>query len=721
MAKNRPPLKQRRQKNVPSILIARNWRQEVPIMAAIAVALFILYAYTALPGVGLEDDPIFIASLHAFGISQPPGYPLYSLLGGLFYHLWPGGTAAFKAHLFSGFAAALTSAALYAVIAQILPGRLFAVVGALTFGVSEAFWSQAIIAEVYTLNTFLYFTTMALCLQYARRRAERRNGGRELAAAAFVLGLSLANHWPLIMMGVLGLVLLIIPYWRDVVARLPLCAGLFGAAVVPPYGWMVWRSHSDVIANFAGSIDGWNGFLNHVLRRGYASADSQYMDWENKAEILLAFADDVWWQFTPFGFLLAVLGAVVMGLQRRRLLVATAAVFVVVAGAISLLLGQKATYISLHGYNVFYLPAYGMMAIWLAFGAHTVAAALGTRLPAVAVNSMVALVTVLLPLAVHWHKNNRHDDHWGHELARAKLESVAKNAVLFISGDWDAPVGYMRFVENIRPDVELYETDGMAYGNRLFSPYTHAPQKNQALRQFVGQQERPVYVNWKHQKTFADDGRGADFTGFFWRLNTDGGERFAPNDEVLSWFSQNLGAYQNIRDEWSRQQYYLTEYRIARAANLARLRGEDIGAAWEAALERARGNNYFRVIGGGETLLNQKMTTARMREDLAWLNEFEPTSDPLFPEEDRVFAHYYRARLLGALHGENADYERALRQALQAKPEVGNPALPVALNFYLRQQRHCDYLRTVEEFYGTAMPPTEQKNVNTIRAAGVCP
>ena len=43
-----------------------------------------------------------------------------------------------------------------------------ALAAAWLFGVSEQFWSQAIIAEVYTLNALLFFAVYALVLLGAR-------------------------------------------------------------------------------------------------------------------------------------------------------------------------------------------------------------------------------------------------------------------------------------------------------------------------------------------------------------------------------------------------------------------------------------------------------------------------------------------------------------------------------------------------------------------------
>ena len=66
-----------------------------------------LYAYTTPRLVGLEDDGLFISNLHFFGVAHPPGYPIHTFLGGIFYHLLPFGTPAFKGHFFSGFVGAI--------------------------------------------------------------------------------------------------------------------------------------------------------------------------------------------------------------------------------------------------------------------------------------------------------------------------------------------------------------------------------------------------------------------------------------------------------------------------------------------------------------------------------------------------------------------------------------------------------------------------------------
>src|SRR5881296_1793598 len=126
-----------------------NLKAQWPHLLLVFVALFGLYAYSAPRTVTLEDDGLFILSSYFLGIEHPPGYPLHTLLGKLFTYL-PVGSVAYRVHLLSGVLGGLSCAALWMCARVLIPERLPAYVVALGLGFSSVFWSQAIIAEVYT-------------------------------------------------------------------------------------------------------------------------------------------------------------------------------------------------------------------------------------------------------------------------------------------------------------------------------------------------------------------------------------------------------------------------------------------------------------------------------------------------------------------------------------------------------------------------------------------
>jgi 4-amino-4-deoxy-L-arabinose transferase-like glycosyltransferase len=110
---------------------------------------FLLYQRTLYPGALPGDSGEFQVLAHQLGIAHCPGYPVYLLLAWLF-QLLPIGEVAYRVNLFSAFMAALTVSGVYLAAWLLSQNRLAALFGALALAVSASFWSQAVVAEVYT-------------------------------------------------------------------------------------------------------------------------------------------------------------------------------------------------------------------------------------------------------------------------------------------------------------------------------------------------------------------------------------------------------------------------------------------------------------------------------------------------------------------------------------------------------------------------------------------
>ena len=240
-----------------------------------------LYVSTLPRTVVPEDDSLFLMAGVHLGVAHPPGYPLYTLIVHLFTR-WPFGDPAFLGHLSSAVLGALACGGVYACARLLRASPVPALTAAWLFGVSEQFWSQAIIAEVYTLNALLFFAAYALVLLGARD--PRR--GWPLWCAAVAWGAGLANHWPLMVLATPGLVLALLPAWRAVLPRLP---RLLGAALVTaalPYAWMVWLSQQAPLVSFYGAIDTWSDFWFYIGRQGYSGVDvSPSAGWSDRCRV----------------------------------------------------------------------------------------------------------------------------------------------------------------------------------------------------------------------------------------------------------------------------------------------------------------------------------------------------------------------------------------------------------------------------------------------------
>ena len=85
------------------------------------------------------------------GVAHNPGYPLYVLLTHAFSYL-PIGSLAYRINLFSAVCGAIAVSLMFLASRRLGCGRLVSAGAALGFAFGSVFWSQAVVAEVYTLN-----------------------------------------------------------------------------------------------------------------------------------------------------------------------------------------------------------------------------------------------------------------------------------------------------------------------------------------------------------------------------------------------------------------------------------------------------------------------------------------------------------------------------------------------------------------------------------------
>lgn len=140
------------------------------LASGLFVASLAAYVQTLAPSVAtLYDDSLeFPLVSHLLGIAHPTGYPLYTLLGKLFTLGVPQNVA-WAVNLLSAVAGALTVAMVFLVTRQLTRRRLPALLGAAALAASPLFWSQSVIAEVYTVNSAFVAVLLWLALRWARR------------------------------------------------------------------------------------------------------------------------------------------------------------------------------------------------------------------------------------------------------------------------------------------------------------------------------------------------------------------------------------------------------------------------------------------------------------------------------------------------------------------------------------------------------------------------
>ena len=531
------------------------------LVAAIAGPL-LLYAFTAPRTVVLEDDGWFLVVGKFLGVGHPPGYPVHTLVSNLFLKI-PWGSTAYLGHLLSGIFGALACGAVYVCARQLGAGAVFALIGALLFGVSEHFWAQAIITEVYTLNALFFFGIFALLL-YVRRNP---GDGRAWTAAAFLYGLSLANHWPLMVLASPGLLLAVVPTWRDLLSRWQRLTGAFLLGVVPPYAWMVWRSLQEPQFSFGGPLRTLDEVIIHISRRAYAgtSADvSPSAGWLDRFEFLQWLGNEFVWQLTLPGFLLALLGlAVLLARPPWRLprpirvdglldwvgRCAGPAAFVGSGAVLAWQLGFDFEFARVVTFRPYPLVCYGLLGIWVAMGLHYATSLASRRIawpvfrhPRLVLGTVavVGLTMAGWSLSSHWDANNRADADFARRHAEMVFEILPPDAVLMIRGDQTFPLAYYHFVEGWRPDVRLVNVNGNLFRDNLYPSLLHTTRdrQRQALRDFIGETERPVFHTYHTHSV--DHGRATIDYGFLrevLQIEADNTRYLRANEEAEELFA----------------------------------------------------------------------------------------------------------------------------------------------------------------------------------------
>ncbi len=461
-------------------------------------AVAMVYFWSMPRTVVLEDDGLFLLTAYFNGIAHPPGYPLYTLLSHVATWI-PLGSIAARVHGFTAVLGALSCVCLYQVIRQLLPGLFPALVASLAFGFSLAFWSQSIIADVYSLNVLIVILLLWLSLEYSATD-NTRHQQVILNWMGLIYGLGLSNHWPLLVLSTPLFLSVLLPGWRNLLQQFPRGV-LFGLVGLTPYVWMVWRSQMDPSISFYGPIENLQDFWFFVSRQMYAEVEhSPTAGWYDKLAFSRFVLAETARQFTWAGTLLVVVGFLAQWRLWSRSLVTGLTLgylgntFVLIG-----LLGMDYDYINRSNFLVCPLVAYAICGIWLGLGLKVFIEWILTRWKSGIrqdfVRNASGLLVITLPLMANTADNYRARDSWAEEYSRVVLESLDKNAVLFTVSDTSVwTIGYVHHVLGVRPDVTLYNMKGVVFSNRLYKPYTLPyEQVEKRVGLFVHSTTAPVY------------------------------------------------------------------------------------------------------------------------------------------------------------------------------------------------------------------------------------
>jgi hypothetical protein len=440
-------------------------RRDAAVAGLLGLAAFAVYLMTLAPTVLPGDSGEFQFAAPLAGLAHPTGYPLYLLLGRIWTSLVPLGDMAYRMNLLSAVFAALAVAACYTLARKSGVGMMAAAIAALTLAVSRTFWSQAVRAEVYALNSMFAIVLLALALSQGRPGEELPNTGGGTASAGsyalfFTLGLALAHHRTSILLIPALLVLawpgLACPSWdqrptpqRIALSLLALCLPLLLYLYIPlraaatPYLRLPVGGGPELIL-YSNTFSDWVAMVAGSVFRGSLTAPES-MDLASR----LAMAGDLLRQQAGLaGMALAIVGFIA-ALRRPRLALGLLMAYGAVAGFCLL-------------YNIgdiadFFTPAYIIVCLWIGLGVQWLADTM-QRVAKAPGRLAVLIVAILLPLTLllrTWPSLDMSKQTTTRSAWATLLRDPFPQGATLVSNDRDemTPLWYLHYMEGMRPDV----------------------------------------------------------------------------------------------------------------------------------------------------------------------------------------------------------------------------------------------------------------------------
>jgi hypothetical protein len=463
-----------------------NWRLPLAVSLGSTLIAFGVYLRTLAPSVPTGDSGELTTAAWLLGVPHPPGYPLFTMLGHLFT-LLPFGSPAYRVNLMSAVFHAATVGLTCLSISRLvgldpdvgqrarLPwGTLAAAaVGGLTLAFSTPFWTYAVVAEVFALNSFLGALILFILLEWERRP----EGMPLLWAFGLTSGLAATNHQTIVFAAPAFLVLLVsgtrkLLSGRAVVSMTPLglarhAAIVAGLVVVGllPYLYLPLAAASDPGLNW-GDPRTPQALVHHVLRSDYGTFSLTVSEGAvsgSRVEHLEILLGNLYHGFTAPGSLLAIAG--LWWLWRRRPVVGLTVTLAFLGTGPGFVAFANPSLSNPVAYGVierFYILPAVFAAVAIGAGAYQVlswALALARMREPARLAPIVGTALLAVPVGgavAHFervdHSENRLARHFGEDT----LAPLEPGALFIADGDVvTIVVDYLQLVEGVRRDVTM--------------------------------------------------------------------------------------------------------------------------------------------------------------------------------------------------------------------------------------------------------------------------
>lgn len=414
-------------------------------LSAAFIIPFLVYLFTLAPTVTNEDSGDLITSSYILGIPHPPGYPLYTMLGKLFTYI-PVGSIAWRVNLMSAFFASLAVSLFFLLLLDFFTPTT-ALISSFIFAFSREFWSQSVIAEVYTLH--LFFLVLLLYLSF---RLLEKPSSRIFLFTWFIMGLSLANHHT---------ALLFLPFlawvtfriWKHLSGKGKAFFLLMFSLGLLPYLYLPLRSRANPPLDW-GNPENLKNFLRVITRYQYGGFSFNDWGWKYLQFHLAKYGKLLFMQFSFLSLLALGLLKIVKkpGVKRIFLIY-----FFLTYSLLYVFLVALNPYIrhpSVH-VGVFYIPSFLAFSYFIGEGLSFLQEKEKRLLP-------LFLSLPFILLWINYPYCNRHKDFSSYQYGIKVLSLLPEKSIVFTDHkDSIFIFWYLQFVEGKRKDVVFLSVESL--------------------------------------------------------------------------------------------------------------------------------------------------------------------------------------------------------------------------------------------------------------------
>lgn len=446
-----------------------------------ALFVFIIYQFTLAPSV-VEIDSGELATVQALlGIAHPTGYPLFTLVGHLFYLIPLPLSKIYQLNLLASIWCSLGIGIFILNSKYILdnlsrfvnsntqlkgkskkgntkPNKknlpvisenikiISSILAGLLLAFSKTFWDQSTSVEVYPLHIFLINLIILFLL-----RAYVNNRMKDWLIFSAVLALGFTNHMTTILI-ILAAAYLFFDnnkFKKDSFLKLAKMFPVFVLVLIIFYSYLVIRASQNPILNW-GNPSNLERLFRHI-------SGAQYRVWmfssfASAGKQLNYFITNLPSEFGISLFIIFIGILFAYKYSTKLLIFFTIAFFTTILYSINY---------DIHDIDSYFLLAYISLSYISLFGILEITKLLKFRKKYTVVPLTLIAVFVVIESYYNFAKVDQHDNYIFQDYAKAVLNSVPKNSIIF-TYEWDYLVSesyYFRYVENYRRDVVVIDKE----------------------------------------------------------------------------------------------------------------------------------------------------------------------------------------------------------------------------------------------------------------------